>query len=98
MSLCLLRREIDIIVPIVPIVSIVSIVSIITIITIITIPPILSIASFPAILAIPPFTAIGGLFRLTPFRFSLRQKPISFFQADATKNREPSDLTPDYSF
>ena len=29
------------------------------------------------------------LFRLTPFRF---------FRADATKNREPSDLTPDYSF
>ncbi len=50
---------------------------------------------FPCILAIPP---IGGLFRLTPFRLSLRQKPIRFFRADATKNREPSDLTPDYSF
>ena len=92
LRLCLPRREIDIIVPIV---------FIVTIITIITIPPILSIASFPAIpaiLAIPPFTAIGGLFRLTPFRLSLRQKPFRFFRADATKNREPSDLTPDYSF
>ena len=29
-------------------------------------------------------------FRLTPFRFSLRQKPIRFFRADVTKNREPS--------
>ena len=92
LRLCLPHREIDIIVPMV---------SIITIITIITIPPILSIASFPAILAIlaiPPFPAIGGLFRLSPFRFSLRQKTIRFFRADATKNREPSDLTPDYSF
>ena len=38
---------------------------------------------FPCILAIPPFPAIGGLFRLTPFQFSLRQKPICFFRADA---------------
>ena len=68
---------------IVPIVFIVSIISIITI---------------PAILAIPPFPPIGGLFRQKPIRFSLRQKPFRFFRADATKNREPSDLTPDYSF
>ena len=82
LRLCLPHREIDIIVPIVFIVSIVFIVFIVFIVSIITIPPILAIASFPAILAIPPFTAIGGLFRLTPFRFSLRHKPIRFFRAD----------------
>ena len=96
LRLCLPRREIDIIVPIV---FIVPIVSIITIITIITIPPFYRFFPCnPCYPCYPSFHCYRRAFQAIAFPIIFEAEAYPFHWADATKNREPSDLTPDYSF